>query len=43
MGRGIIDAPIDQVAAYIKNFKAIEDRDKNLVVSQEYLQARPFA
>ena len=36
MGRGVIDAPIDEVAAYIKNFEFRKDWDKNL-------QVRPFA
>ena len=35
MGRGVIDAPIDKVVEYIKNFEFRKCWDKNLEVSQE--------
>ena len=35
MGHGIIDAPIDQVLEYIKNFHRSVEYDNHLKVSQE--------
>ena len=34
MGRGIIDAPIDEVVSYILNFKIRKEWDKYIEVSQ---------
>ena len=42
MGRSIIDAPIDQVAAYIKNFEFRKYWDKNLEVSQDSCKPDPL-
>ena len=35
MGRGVIDAPIDEVVEYIKNFHRRIEYDNHLKVSKE--------